>query len=720
MNHTAKWVQEQVRPQTHGTVRAGHGTAPSVPLAPRAVTGAPSRRVPPEVARISLQHLQRVAGNRAVSSLFALTGAGHDAAVPCLYPVAEASPGYPGVVQREVVTQITAGDADRVEKLNVVGRPDSPFKGTMGDHTTPFGVVLESVRIRVEGQTFSDAVAKLGELFESTKNLPGQALVEQLPNTEKNNHKDRLKTAMNHVGEIREEINSAAGQTMRWTLLQQLVDAYLHYRELLPLSVINVKEVNPVLAGKGKGEAKALKLLREHTQNRKKLEPPELRNEITAMFDRHAVALQAVERNPDTAAKMLPGSQWQEGSTVEERVMPLIDQHLTTITTAFPDIMQEAGLVETKKHLYRSTMLQAKEQLNKDLAKCREDIVATKQKIEKGEAQLPHEPRGQRKKIEAEIKTNTDISKNLEIWLKWIGDQLFVVDAAVSGSSSGSSGGSAGSSKGKAKESDTSTRGGDEQGEDEGDAQNAERKAPLTTQIILSADGTIADMRSAGRASSPFSGTMGRHSTAWLVHLDVIRTAIKGRTVPDAVAAVTTKADEYMAMSETLSAGFRDEEGQADQRETARAAMVQYPDKIGEAGPAVQPLLLQSYINALLTYVNLIPGITANVTQTGGDREAGHRKTLTKHQQVDQSELQEAIWGLLDIPEQHSDEQGKALVANHIDLIGRAYPNVLENAGVSKDNSWDMWSKWRKRSEEYDSSESGTSSGSSRKKQRRD
>ncbi len=74
--------------------------------------------------------------------------------------------------------------------------------------------------------------------------------------------------------------------------------------------------------------------------------------------------------------------------------------------------------------------------------------------------------------------------------------------------------------------------------EDAAVAEEAEDQGPLTIQLQLAADGTVAGFRAGGRPDSPFSGTMGAHTTAWIVHLDRVRALIRGKTVEQALGLV--------------------------------------------------------------------------------------------------------------------------------------------------------------------------------------
>lgn len=238
--------------------------------------------------------------------------------------------------------------------------------------------------------------------------------------------------------------------------------------------------------------------------------------------------------------------------------------------------------------------------------------------------------------------------------------------------------------KGKAKESS----GG---GRDE----PAEPDTSFAIQLILNLDaGTISEMHSEGRPPSPFSGTQGAHRTAWTVLLEEVRVAIVNRAIPAAAQEVTTLANKYRTQETQLS-GLGSKDEASEKRGSAWNAMGQYPGDITDAPPAVQPLLLQSYVKTLLTYVNLIPGATADVADTSGHGEGRHKKILNEHRSGAKrhppEKLQTAIFGLLEIPseENYDEEQEKDAVKKHLEKIRNIFPGVVEAAGIT-DDGWEQ------------------------------
>jgi hypothetical protein len=97
--------------------------------------------------------------------------------------------------------------------------------------------------------------------------------------------------------------------------------------------------------------------------------------------------------------------------------------------------------------------------------------------------------------------------------------------------------------------------------------------------------------------------------------------------------------------------GFTGALEQDRRRDEAQTLMDSYPATLTAAQATAAPLLLQSYVNALLTYVNFIPGIPAESGDTGGKGEGCSRRIVREHESgqhpASQRELRVTIfdWG---------------------------------------------------------------------------
>lgn len=185
-------------------------------------------------------------------------------------------------VQRLLVAQITSRDGVTVGDLNIAGRPESPYTGSMGDHSTAFAVQLEAIRRRVLGLDrggvghergpwgAAQAARAIQELISEVEKLPGAQLIENLPEKQKKDIKDareRLRAQYNEF--VSGEVQESTGLLK----IQKMVSDFLHYRELIPLTTMNRKVFSPATAGKAKGESRHNKVLADYANGQTDKEP---------------------------------------------------------------------------------------------------------------------------------------------------------------------------------------------------------------------------------------------------------------------------------------------------------------------------------------------------------------------------------------------------------------------------------------------------------------
>ncbi|HEY8914868.1 MAG TPA: hypothetical protein VIM87_00480, partial [Chitinophaga sp.] len=172
--------------------------------------------------------------------------------------------------------------------------------------------------------------------------------------------------------------------------------------------------------------------------------------------------------------------------------------------------------------------------------------------------------------------------------------------------------------------------------------------SPMAIQIILNAEGNIGEMLSSGRPPSPFSKTMGAHTTAWVVHLDRVRTRIIGRSIAEAAKALRKMSDEvilFAAERAHLPKGSNVKYVEGDAAEDIAANLEVDPDEANIT-------TIQQMISAILTYFNLIPGVSVNKLDTTGHGEGKWRGILLRFEKyrdgASRSTIEKAIKGLRD------------------------------------------------------------------------
>jgi hypothetical protein len=223
---------------------------------------------------------------------------------------------------------------------------------------------------------------------------------------------------------------------------------------------------------------------------------------------------------------------------------------------------------------------------------------------------------------------------------------------------------------------------------DERETQNQleeELKQPHATELEVGQDGKITGFNAGGRTPSPFgSQTMGAHTTAWVVHLDEIRQAISGKTPEAAIEQLNGLSqiyyDKCLAMNDLIEIEKPHEEKLLDSYDVLLRFFNQ-PDV-----PAFEQFtFLQSYINALLTFINFIPGSTVNKVNTNGHGEAESRRYMLDFEAGKVTDLTKAkshVRNLLDTSDLEGEGYSKNAIrkvhSNHHEVIARAYPNYAK------------------------------------------
>ncbi|GIG67695.1 hypothetical protein [Phytomonospora endophytica] len=625
------------------------GTRPT-----RAPSAAPVRRTPaPTPVAARLLGLQRTAGNAAVAGMLARRT----------------------VVVQRVAAQIgMAPDGATIGELTVRGRPESPFKGTMGDHTTAFVVQAQSVRNAVVGRTPGEAARGILELVDRARSLPGIALAARLGVE----HAAALAQARQTVARLAGMVTTLAADDPRlMTTLQSLVTAYLHYRELIPLTTLNIKSVSAGLAGRGKGESGAARAMVGYEQ----ADPETLKVAISGLFDFEGLAVLASQHKREAIPVIAPGI--DPDSVIE----PILAQHLISISAAYPGSITRAwglrGGVKAAVRELRATLaphVVAQKARNVEVYNDRLRGAYERQQKLKDEKAVARP--GRHDALRAEYREiGQEVKDYREAVLANGGAPLTRPDPQAGRSRAATTryGSDADQAAGKRKR----------------EAQDPPPKPPkwrerdveeipgqpVATQVELDERGVITDLRSEGRPPSAFQGgRMGAHTTAWLVHKDVIRTAVLGKTVPEAIA----KLPVLGAHAEVIGFRFRGF-GQTVEPPIA-AAMRDLVAQAAQIANAHLPLLLQDGVNRILAYINKIPGVALDVTNTKGNREGEWRGILLGRERgrsVDAKTLVAALLGLLDVRSVTDEEERLVFLKNHLVQVERAYPLSYAASGIS-------------------------------------
>ena len=610
-------------------------------------------------------------------------------------------------VQR-TVTQIFSGDDDKIDKLLIVGRPERAFSNSMGDHTTAFATHVEAIKLRMEGKTLVQALTGLRDMYIGAKALPGYALKDNLPLSPIvvfgfGPHGNRLVSAERKFDTLYATASKLVAEPATFALtLQECVNAYLEFRELIPLSAVNVMSVAPALAGKGKGEAGHAALLAGHESGNTPADKPRLQAAIKGTFDAFAAAMVVAATDNNTLSGLAPGL--NTTITPKKRIELLATQHMEAIKAGFPKSFATAEM--DVEELQNVIIPLAKEEMKKNRVLLVNRLTVRAEKLE--EIQMGISSGINKDKYYTDYRDQLLLQvSDLKLQITAINDVLGDADAFNMAAKPVAA---SVAKEAEKKEEEQKVEDTKEAKKQEEEAQEVEeKKQPIATQIIMLDAGIfgykIAQVKTAGRPPSPISGSMGAHSTAWVVHTDRVSKALTGLNIKDAIEVMnTTLVPEAKALERTLAtANPPVAGGQLHLAATALSTLEARKGKLASDAGNVSKLAfgLQQYINELFTYINYIPGVTRAAVNTDGRGEGTHRRVLNEYEayidnklrswkpkegqtkadkprtvslsKLAVAEIKAAIAGLLDL----NGLSDKGVYENaHYDMISKVYPLI--------------------------------------------
>ncbi|MEU2240102.1 hypothetical protein ABZ572_11980 [Streptomyces sp. NPDC018338] len=658
---------------------------------------------------------QVTAGNAAVVQM--LRQAGHPWAQERNDP---AAPEVPVPVQR-LVSQITPGDGGTVGAVNVVGRPESPYTGTMGDHSTAYVVQVRAITERLRGRAPGEAAAEVLGLVAEVERLPGYQLVDSLPPERRTRFTKAHQVVLSRAQSLAHGHVPEATQMLE---LQSLVGDFLHFRELVPLSTMNVRAVAPAEAGKGKGESGPSQVLAQEV-NSGGTDPEYLRRAIIGLLDVSGVGLVVTQHDPDQLSSLAPGlTQTQDP---RQRVEFIVDQHLMSIESAYPGVLAaayggdgsqarqsiatEVGIeVENRRERNRSSYTAKIASLDEQIVRRLANLAISRGNMKGREQAALDDVQRLRRDAAAGLEANGGTAPAEPVSAEMTGSRSrnppqrygsTVASASAPAASRGSS-----MAMHSVMELDTDMdmdvdMDGNAEPQEES-AEAMEAREPLASQISMDANGTITAFDSAGRSPSPFSGTMGAHTTAWVVHVDAVRRAVLGKNVDSALAGLSDLAQQAHDTQSRMAAHFPVDTPHQEKLDESHSTLLRIGEETRRAPEQTKVLFLQGVINALLTYLNYIPGATLLATNTGGRGEGTLRNRLLAHEHgrapLHQAELLDALLGLLDL-EEASPGQRAVLMENHLRNVTHAYPTCVGDSGITGIAVTRLLRMWEQRSQ---------------------
>lgn len=153
--------------------------------------------------------------------------------------------------------------------------------------------------------------------------------------------------------------------------------------------------------------------------------------------------------------------------------------------------------------------------------------------------------------------------------------------------------------------------------------------------VLVDGNGKVGDIVTTGRTPSPFPGTMGAHSTAWVAHIDAIRRTLGGLSVDKAIEALINKMgeglkDPSLALLDTIDSKHKELLKQAGEQLTV---YITGSADVLKKQPHEQVFYLEDGIAKYLTYINFLPLSTIYEGKTDGRAEGMHRGFLINHEE---------------------------------------------------------------------------------------
>lgn len=160
--------------------------------------------------------------------------------------------------------------------------------------------------------------------------------------------------------------------------------------------------------------------------------------------------------------------------------------------------------------------------------------------------------------------------------------------------------------------------------------------------MVLFGEGdTIGDVEMIGRTMSPFSGTMGAHTTAWAAHVDAVTRLLRGKSLSDAIAALLARARAGL-MDFTLSYLHLVDEKQQHYIVGSHTALreVIADEPLATQGAALRRQYLERLIAEYMTYLNFLPLSTIQTGWVPGGRGEGRaRRVLLAYEDLGDASL---------------------------------------------------------------------------------
>lgn len=584
--------------------------------------------------------LQPVIGNRATQRLFA------PQRPPRVREVA------PSLVQRQVLTKLTwssTAETPTITDAIIGGRTPSPFSGTMGAHSTAWVAHIDLVRRMVVNLPLETACTNLHTVAQDEMtNSPLLAL--EVDKKQQALMKDAIKVLTNDLADLKDKTSlyryaidpntdktklTKSQNEITIDLIGQLrktIDSYLTLVNYLPGAT--VAEGDP--AGHGEGAARntvntfeyihALWKRQGEYKKNPKLDGSGEKNELD-------VALMSLDK--DSLIALAASTDFDPAKNLE--LQDALLEELWTMFAAETPAVQSYG--KKKKEIDATWTAMLQNFLNVTRLAYPETYAFTKMD------DVTQQQRGLDMALDeaSEHEGGVALLKGIK-------------SSAVLGGVKGAKASSRGIDQAPAVTA-----------ADLGSASSGFQANVLTTD-----KGLIGDIITTGRTPSPFSGTMGAHTTAWVAHIDAIRHTLGNQSVDNAIHILAKKMDEALKDPSHKLTAIIDENHHHYLKEYGRL-LTEYISKIGnflDESDFKWVGYLEQGIALYLTYINYLPLSTIYEAKTDGRAEGMHRGFLINYEENPQKPL---------------TQKTKKLLLEH--MLGLYDWENVENAGNSLEDS---------------------------------
>lgn len=550
------------------------------------------------------------------------------------YPVA---PATPPVMQRVILSKLrlngenqinNAGRFD-VQEVIIAGRTPSPYTGTMGAHSTAWVAHIDQLRRTMVNLPLMDAAREmmglamdeLGVAIDLKKKNSTPTTLYHLKNKLSAKHQQLLVTACAQLNEDKETIVklinklpfnliSEPDAIAVGAALQKLINSYLTFINYLPGSTVNGGDPS------GHGEAAA----RSDLSGAEYVLTHLSRNKAIDKF-KDPAKNGLKNNNIDEEIKSLPNnvinSLIKNGAFQAAKPSnTLIELLINSLWTLFAVETPTVFLDQTKKMEERLIVWRL--MLQKFLATIRAAYPYT------FNLTGMYKPAQQRYGL-MELKTRNALPPDpcIEKLLSdkkenWLNSKATVRDTELPAGVTSS------------------------------DLKQAGTGFQATVLLTTDTDGTpvVAAVSAVGRTISPFSNTMGAHTTAWVVHVDAMQRMLRDQPLVTAIEMLRKKARNAMEDESLALANILDEKQKVRLIDAWELLHDSLATDVNMSSVTAPTAYLEGLIADYLSYINLLPLSTVQKGAVPGGRNEGrHRTYLNEHEAMTEESSPKSISG---------------------------------------------------------------------------